>query len=136
MSLFADLETLVSAHVDVAFGDPVTHYPRRRGEISGSADPTRSIVTVVGVVDFNPRTVTPKGKEQFDAFQPNLMGEKVHVSFDENAFPGRDARPRQGDRLVAELKTGTFTFEVVTTEPDELGRFVCPCKVLGNGVIL
>lgn len=134
MSLFADLETIVSVNVDWAFGDQVTHLPRRRGEVSSAPDSERPTSTVAGVVDFNPRTVTPKGKEQYDAFQPNLMGEKVHVSFDENAFPSRAARPRQGDWLTCTLKTGPFTFEVVTTEPDELGRFVCPCKVIKEGI--
>lgn len=133
MSIFADYETLVSGHVDEVFGDEVTLFPRIRGEVSSSIDPSRPQITVVGVVDFNPRTVTPKGKEQYDAFQPNLVGEKVHVSFDENAF-ALSNRPRQGDRLVAVLKSGTFTFEVVSVEEDELGRFVCPCKLLGQGV--
>lgn len=131
MSAFAEYERLVSGAVDVVFGDPITVLPQRRGEVSASADPDRAQVTVVGVVDFNPRTVTPKGKEQYDAFQPNLVGEKVHVSFDEDAFASRDARPRSGDKLVAVLKTGTFHLQVVSVEPDELGRFVVPCKVLG-----
>lgn len=134
MSLFADLETIVSGYVDEAFGDLVTHVPRRKGEVSSVADTGRAVTTVAGVVDFNPRTVTPKGKEQYDAFQPNLMGEKVHVSFDENAFASRDVRPRSGDWLTATLKAGSFTFLVVSAEPDELGRFVCPCKVLKEGI--
>lgn len=135
MSIFAEFEPLVSEAVDRFFGDEVTLFPRRTGEVSSIADPDRPQITVVGVVDFNPRTVVPKGKEQYDAFQPNLVGEKVHVSFDENAFPA-GARPRQSDRLVAVLKSGTSTFQVVSVEPDELGRFVCPCKLLGSGIVL
>lgn len=135
MSIFAEFETLVSDAVDEFFGDEVTLFPRRRGEVSSVADPDRDQITVVGVVDFNPRTVAPKGKEQYDAFQPNLAGEKVHVSFDENAFPP-GGRPKQADRLVAVLKSGTSTLEVVSVEPDELGRFVCPCKLLGQGILV
>lgn len=135
MSIFAEFETLVSGEVDRFFGDEVTLFPRRRGEVSSVADPDRAQITVVGVVDFNPLTVLPKGKEQYDAFQPNLAGEKVHVSFDENAFPA-GGRPKQGDRMVAVLKSGTVTLEVVSVEPDETGRLLCPCKLLGRGIVL
>lgn len=135
MSVFAYLETIVSGHVDAVFGDPITIMPRRRGEVSSAADPDRPESTVVGVVDFNPRTISPKGKEQYDAFQPNLAGEKVHVSFDVNVFASAAARPKQGDRLVAHLKEGTFTFEVVSCEEDGLGRLVAPCKLTGRGAV-
>lgn len=136
MSVFAELETIVSGHLDRVFGDAVILMPRRQGEVSSIADPDREQITVVGIVDFNPRTISPKGKEQYDAFQPNLAGEKVHVSFDVNVFPSDGARPKQGDRLVAMLKYGTLTFEVVTVEADELGRLVTPCKLLGKGILV
>lgn len=130
MSQFAEYETIISAAVDNAFGDPVTITPMAKGELSHSADGTRAIRTVTGIVDFNPRAILPKGKEQYDAFQPNLMGEKAHVSFDENLFSDDAPKPRTGDQLSGTLKSGAFKFEIAVIEPDGLGRIVCACKVI------
>lgn len=137
MSLFAQYERMVSTAIDGVFGDPVIFQPRRKGEVSSwRDDPDRPPMALTGIVDFNPRITPAKGKEQYDAFQPDLAAEKVHVSFDiEHFVLGRAQWPKQGDLLTASLKDGIHQLEVIVAQPDELGRLLCPCKLLIKGAV-
>ncbi|WEJ60233.1 hypothetical protein [Devosia sp. FJ2-5-3] len=130
MSIFAQYERIVSTHIDGVFGDPVEFHPKKRGEVSVVDDPIRPKRNLVGIVDFNPRVTPAKGKEQYDAFQPDLAAEKVHVSFDIASFTSRADWPQQGDHLIARLKDGVHRLDVIAAQPDEVGRLVCPCKLL------
>jgi len=127
-SPFAELENLISEAVDSVMGEP-TRIDRRRksGRFSSSADDDRDSVTVTGVVDFNPVIADPKDKGQYDGFQPNLSGDKLHVSYAESSFASSDEYPTQDDTIVLTARSGQPSFRISRVDPDGLGRMVCVC---------
>lgn len=129
-SLFAELETLVSDAVDTVMGELIRVEPQTKGEVfAGSADPDRPVVDdVVGIVDINPVTVTAQDEGTYDGFQPQLAGERVHISFAESAFSSAAAWPKQGDLLVAKERSGMPKYRLNhPPQRDGIGRFVCIC---------
>ncbi|MCO5144543.1 MAG: hypothetical protein M9895_00040 [Aquamicrobium sp.] len=127
-SSFAELENLISEAVDSVMGEP-TRIDRRRksGRFSSSADDDRDSVTVTGVVDFNPVIADPKDKGQYDGFQPNLSGDKLHVSYAESSFASSDEHPTQDDTIVLIGRPGQPSFRISRVDHDGLGRMVCVC---------
>lgn len=127
-SSFAELENLISEAVDSVMGEP-TRIDRRRksGRFSSSADDDRDSVTVTGVVDFNPVIADPKDKGQYDGFQPNLSGDKLHVSYAESSFTSKDEYPTQDDTIVLTGRPDQPCFRISRVDFDGLGRMVCIC---------
>jgi hypothetical protein len=128
-SLFAELETLVSSAVDTVMGERTRIEPQRRGEVFGSsADNSRPILEVVGVVDFNPVAVTAQDEGTYDGFQPQLAGDKIHVSYALSSFPNAAAYPKAGDVIIAVERPGMPKFRL-TRDPDHdgVGRMICVC---------
>lgn len=128
MAIFSEFEAEVSAAVDDVFGDPIRIIPMVKGRlVSGSEDNSREPRTVVGVVDYNPELVTAKDKGQYDAFQPDAVGVRVHVSFDVGKLGAEDTWPRVGDRLKALSMPGQPVFRVSYVGARELSRVVFHC---------
>lgn len=127
-SLFAELEELVSEAVDTVMGEP-TRIDRRKksGRFSSSADGEAASITVVGVVDFNPVIADPKDKGQYDGYQPNLAGDKLHVSYATSSFASAEEYPTQDDHIVLTARSGCPSHRISRVDHDGLGRLVCVC---------
>jgi len=127
-SLFAELEELVSEAVDTVMGEP-TRIDRRKkaGRFSSSADGETASITVVGVVDFNPVIADPKDKGQYDGYQPNLSGDKLHVSYAVSSFTSTEDHPKQDDHIALIARTGCPSHRISRVDYDGLGRMICVC---------
>lgn len=126
MSLFADLEAMVSGAVDDVFGEAVSIVPRAAGEyVAGGADPDREPFTVTAIVDFKPVVTTTRRGSRDGGDMPELAADQIHVSI---AAPGLPFVPRQGDVVVATSRTPVVAFAIAVAEPDELGRILLRCK--------
>ena len=128
MSIFAGFERLITGAVDKYMGEPILIEPRLvGGYVKGPADVSRSTLTVIGLVDLNPVVLETKRKGKYDAYEPDLLGQRVHVSMDAAQFMARSLWPTKGDNLTAITMDGTPKWQVSAVEPDGLGRFVCIC---------
>jgi hypothetical protein len=126
ISEFSELERLVSAAVDETMSERIRIEPKAPGQyLSGSADPNRAPMIVVGAPDFDPVTLIAKDTGKYDGLRPAVSGEKLHVSFDEARFP--TWKPRKGDALVFIDRPNQPTVSVTRVDPDGFGRFVCIC---------
>lgn len=125
-TLFARMETAVSAAVDAVHGERTRITPRVAGEfIRGGQDPTRVVREVMGVIDFNPVTIRAREQSEYDGYRPELDGEKVHVSYTTSRL-GVDV-PRKDDLIEALDLPGVPKFQIVVVENDGLGRTLCRC---------
>jgi hypothetical protein len=128
-SLFSELETLASAAVDTVMGELIRIDPMKKGEVfASSVDGARQQVTVTAVVDFNPVAVTVQDEGSYDGFQPQLAGDRIHVSIALSSFQGSSQYPQANDVIVALERPGMPKFRL-TRAPDHdgIGRMVCPC---------
>ena len=127
-TLFAQMETAVSAAVDRLHEEPTRIIPRKGGEfVRGPTDPARAERSVLGVIDFNPVTVRAKEQSEYDGYRPELDGEKVHVSYTASRLGTPVVAPIKGDIIVALDRPGTPRFQIVSAEADGLGRVLCRC---------
>lgn len=125
-TLFARMETAVSAAVDAVHGERTRIVPRGRGEfVRGGQDPSRVVREIMGVIDFNPITIRAREQSEYDGYRPELDGEKVHVSYTASRL-GSDI-PRKDDMIEALDRPGAPKFQIITAEPDGLGRVLCRC---------
>ncbi len=129
MTLFADLETLVSAEVDALMAEATRIERKVAGQyFARSADAERPPLEVAGVVDYNPVIARPKDMGQYDGYQPSLAGDRIHVSYTAALFPSRGLWPADGDEIhLLDPKRNGVRLRVTRTDPDELGRIVCIC---------
>lgn len=126
MSVFAELERLVSAAVDETMSERIRIEPKKAGQyLSGSADPDRAPMTVVGAPDFDPVTLIAQDTSKFDGARPAVAGEKLHISFDVAKFPLW--QPQKPDELVFVDRPGQPRVSVTRVDRDGYGRFVCVC---------
>lgn len=125
-TLFAQMETAVSAAVDHLHMERTRLVPRAPGEfIRGGQDPTRVVREVMGVIDFNPVTIRAREQSEYDGYRPELDGEKVHVSYTASRLGA--FTPRKDDLIEALDRPGVPKFQIITAEPDGLGRVLCRC---------
>lgn len=128
-SLFAELETLVSSAVDTVMGELIRFDPMKSGDVfASSADGARQQVTVVAVIDFNPVAVTAHDERTYDGFQPQLAGDRVHISVALSSFQDASLYPQANDVAVALERPGMPKFRI-TRAPDHdgIGRMICVC---------
>jgi hypothetical protein len=142
MSLFRSFyEPMVSDHIDRLYADQILIERMAKGNYFGAvADGSRAHLVIPGIIDVNPVTVTLQDEGSYDGMQPQLAGEKYHVSFDLNKFPTPSAQPKQDDLLTAVIVTGTVLVPVMTpdpnfpklrvtrVDPDGINRIVCVCS--------
>lgn len=125
-TLFAQMETAVSSAVDHLHMERTRITPRVKGEFArGGQDSTRVVREVMGVIDFNPVTIRAREQSEYDGYRPELDGEKVHVSYTASRLGS--AIPRKDDLIEALDRPGVPKFQIVTAEPDGLGRVLCRC---------
>jgi len=137
MSIFSELERLVSDAINTTMGDPTRILRRKKGEyLAGSEDTSLPPIDVIGVFDFNPVIATVQDKSQYDGFQPSIAAGKVHVSYDIHLFPSPAHYPRQNDEIVATLPAphGAVRLRISRVDPDYLGRLICVCEPTTAGV--
>jgi hypothetical protein len=141
-SLFATLfEPKASDAIDGLYGEVFLIERKVKGTVFGSvADGSRPAVYVAGIMDVNPITTTLQDKSSYDGLQPQVAGEKYHVSFDVSKFTDPSALPQKDDFLTAGTLTATGgvdtflknpafpTVRVLTVDPDGIGRVVCVCS--------
>lgn len=124
-SLFAELESLVSEAIDTVYGEPTRIERVQKGQVfAGSAS---SSIDRIGIVDINPVTVRVQDEGSNDGMQPQLAGEKIHVSYDESSFAAGEV-PEVGNKIVAFTRPGAPAYLVTRVDPDGIGRFICVCK--------
>jgi hypothetical protein len=129
-SLFAELEKRCSAAVDALYGEPTRIDRFKKGDVFANvADSDRASFTVIGIVDFNPVTVTTKDEGSYDGFQPTIAADRIHVSYDISLFPDAAHWPIQDDVIVLTERPGTPRIRV-TRPPDHdgIGRMLCVCS--------
>lgn len=125
---FAAAETKVSAAIDGWHGEMTRVSPRAAGQfVAGGPDPSRSEADVIGIIDFNPLVARIKDRSEYDGFRPEVEGERVHVTYATSRFASPAAWPRAKDHIEALDRPGSPAFQVVTVEPDGLGRILCKC---------
>ncbi|TVR06634.1 MAG: hypothetical protein EA385_15050 [Salinarimonadaceae bacterium] len=128
---FAQLESAASVVVDSLHAETTRLIPRVAGEfVAGGADASRVERDIQGIVDFNPEIARAKEKRQYDGHRPEVDGEKVHISYRVPALGLPATWPRAKDHIRAEDRPGKPVFQVVTVEPDGIGRLVCRCVPL------
>jgi hypothetical protein len=134
VSVFAQLEERASAAVDHVYAERVRIDRKlmRKSAFEAAADDNRTSITVLGVVDINPKTIELADKSEYDGMGAQIRGESVHVSFDLSRFETDDDRPAQGDRLIAEDRSPAPAYRVTRVDPDGLGRIVCVCALDGT----
>jgi len=131
MSIFSELEKLVSDAVDTTMGEPTRILRRKKGEFfAGSEDTSLPPLDIVGVFDFSPVVATVQDKSQYDGFQPSIAAGKVHVSYDIHRFSSPAQHPRQNDEIIATLPApiGAVRLRITRVDPDYLGRLICVCE--------
>lgn len=141
-SLFATMfEPKASDAIDGLYGEIFLIERKVKGAVFGSvADSSRPAVYIVGIMDVNPITTTLQDKSSYDGLQPQVAGEKYHVSFDVSKFTVAADLPQKDDFLTAGtltlvgnvpnfVKNPAFpTVRVLTVDPDGIGRVVCVCS--------
>lgn len=127
-TLFARMETAVSAAVDAIHGELTRITPMVAGEfVRGGLDPNRVVREVLGVIDFNPVTIRAREQSEYDGYRPELDGEKVHVSYTVSRLGTPVEMPRKGDVIEALDLPGVPKFQITIVEADGLGRVLCRC---------
>ena len=127
-TLFAQMETAVSAAVDHLHMERTRLVPRASGEfVRGGQDPSRPVREVMGVIDFNPATIRAREQSEYDGYRPELDGEKVHVSYTLSRLGAPAVLPSKGDLIEALDRPGVPVFQIVVVEADGLGRVLCRC---------
>lgn len=127
-TLFARMETAVSAAVDAVHGELTRITPMVVGEfVRGGPDPNRVVREVLGVIDFNPVTIRAREQSEYDGYRPELDGEKVHVSYTVSRLGTPVEMPRKGDVIEALDLPGVPKFQITIVEADGLGRVLCRC---------
>lgn len=125
-SLFAELETRVSAEVDRVYAERTSIRPRVKTQHFGSvADADKQQIEVLGVVDFNPVVAQPRDLGQYDGFQPKLTGDRIIVSYTATLFTP-ETMPKDGYEIVL-VERNDKVLSISRVEPDGLGRVVCVC---------
>ena len=128
-SRFAALEQKVSAAVDGMYGEITRIHYRVRGDHFGSAPAPATVPTeVVGIFDLKPVVVRMQDKSQYDGFQPDLVGDKVHVSYSESSFVGPEKWPKDGDFIELVERPEFGQLRIIRVDPDGIGRFICVCQ--------
>lgn len=127
-TLFAQMETAVSAAVDHLHMERTRITPRVKGEfVRGGQDPNRVAREVMGVIDLNPVTIRAREQSEYDGFRPELDGEKVHVSYTASRLGSPVDMPRTGDLIEALDRPGVPKYQITIVEGDGLGRVLCRC---------
>lgn len=132
MSRFAAAEQVVSDAIDGWYGDK-TRIQRQSsgGYFAGAAEGDPFVVT--GIVDENPITIRVQDEGSYDGMQPQLGGDKWHVSYDISKFPVGEDLPDQGDHITILLEDGVTAnpafpkLRVTRRDHDGIGRVVCVC---------
>lgn len=129
ISLFAELESMVSEAIDGVYGEPTRIDRFKKGDVfAASADGSRPSKTVIGIVDFNPVTVTTKDEGSYDGFQPNIAADRIHVSYDLSLFQDATEWPAALDVITLTERTGMPKLKLVKPpEDDGIGRILCIC---------
>lgn len=127
-SRFAAYERLITKAVDEHMAEPILFEPRAVGGfVVGAADPSRQSLTVLGVVDLDPKAIEVKHKGQYDGYMPDIRGQVIEISIDVAQFMSRAGWPRKDDMLTAITQDGSPAYQVSSTYPDGVGRLVCVC---------
>ncbi len=125
-SLFSELEVLVSNAIDTVYGEPTRIYRQQKSEFFGSEE--GDFFDVIGIVDVNPVTVVAQDEGAYDGMQPQLAGERYHVSYDLSLFPTPSQQPVQDSIIVAPTRSDVPKLRVTRVDPDGIGRIVCVCS--------
>lgn len=129
MSLFAELESLVSNAIDTVHGEATRIVRKKAGKVfSGTADSSRPTKDVIGIPDFNPLVVTTKDEGTYDGFQPQLGADRIHVSYDTSRFDSTAEWPVDGDEIMLLERDGQPVVRVSRVDPDGMGRINCVCS--------
>lgn len=128
-SKFADLfEPLVSAAIDDIYGEPTRIFRMVKNQIFAASASGDAPIDVIGVIDVNPVTVTAQDEGSYDGMQPQLAGEKYHVSYDLSLFTVPGTQPVQGSEIEATTRSEIPRLRVTRVDPDGIGRIVCVCS--------
>lgn len=127
-TLFARMETAVSAAVDAVHGERTRISPRLKSEfVRGGLDANRPVREVLGVIDLNPVTIRAREQSEYDGYRPEVDGEKVHVSYTMARLGTPPVMPQDGDLIEALDRPGVPKYRITIVEADGLGRVLCRC---------
>jgi len=127
-SRFAEFERLITGAVDEYMAEPILFEPYLAGAfVSGSADPSRQTLTVLGIIDLQPKAIETKHKGMYEGYMPDMRTQVIEISIDVAQFTSRAGWPRKDDKLTAITQDGSPAYQVSATYPDGMGRLVCVC---------
>lgn len=127
MSDFDEIETLVSEAIDEVYGDEIVIIRTERGEFFTRSQADSDHV-VTGIIDLNPMVIQVQDKSQYDGFQPDVSGQKVHVSIDLDEFSSKADYPDQHDILKVNDGPRKGSYKIsAKPQNDGAGRILCVC---------
>lgn len=127
MSEFDDIESLVSETIDETYGDEIVIIRTARGEFFTKSQADKTHV-VTGIIDLNPMVIQVQDKSQYDGFQPDVSGQKVHISIDLDEFQKQADQPDQHDILEVEKGCNKGRYKIsAKPQNDGIGRILCVC---------
>lgn len=127
-SVFAELEEDLSVELDDVYAEETQIIRQTRGKyFASSAAAAVPEDLVRGIIDLNPLVIQIQDKSQYDGMQPNVVGSKVHVSYDTSLFASRDKWPKQDDVIKALEMDGQPEYKITRADPDGVGRVLCIC---------
>lgn len=123
MSLFLNLALVADAAVDAVMGESLLITPWLPGEfVSGVADPDNAAFTAVGVLDVQGVVVDGAGTRSGARSEVETV--KPVAEFALSQFGDGRPLPQKGTQITATTRPGSPVYEVVSAEPDGLGRIV------------
>lgn len=127
MSFFDEIESLASDAIDCTYGDEILIIRTQRGEFFTDSEVNDAYV-IVGIVDLNPMVIQVQDKSQYDGFQPDVSGQKVHVSIDLDEFSSKEDHPDQHDILKVKNGPRKGSYKIsARPQNDGAGRILCVC---------
>ena len=124
MTLFDDLDAQVSGTIDAAFGEAAVLRPRVSSQYAErTEDPSRQVITVMGVFSAGPADVPLKGSTAGAAFSSGTRAVSQSAEFWLAAQTVQSLvdRPQKGDALTLTGRPEAPVYALSQVHPSDMG---------------
>ena len=124
MTLFDDLDAQVSGTIDAAFGEAAVLRPRVSSQYAErTEDPSRQVITVMGVFSAGPAEAPLKGSIAGSGFSggTRVVSQSAEFWLAAETVQSLVARPQKGDALTLTGREGPPVYALSQVHPSDMG---------------
>ena len=124
MTLFDDLDAQVSGTIDAAFGEAAVLRPRVSSQYDErTEDPSRQVITVMGVFSAGPAEAPLKGSIAGSGFSggTRVVSQSAEFWLAAQTVQSLLTRPRKGDALTRTGRAGAPVYALSQVHPSDMG---------------